>query len=104
MNYQQDNWSELLPIAQFSYNNAMHATTKESPFFANYGYNPTIVGEPIGNHTVAESSRILATGIKKLHLQMTRDIEFANLRMKSHYDKGHQEGPELKKGEKVYLL
>lgn len=104
VNYQQNNWSELLPVAQFAYNNAMHATTKESPFFANYGYNPTITGEPIGDHTVAESSRILVTEIKQLHLQMSRDIEFVNLRMKNYYDKNHKEGPELQKGEKVYLL
>ena len=26
-NYQQDNWSELLPLAEFAYNNAPNATT-----------------------------------------------------------------------------
>ena len=26
-NYQQDNWSELLPLAEFAYNNALSATT-----------------------------------------------------------------------------
>ncbi|KAJ5919015.1 Retrotransposon polyprotein [Penicillium verhagenii] len=98
VNYQQDDWAGLLPIAQFAYNNAMHATTKESPFFANYGYNPAIIGEPIGDHAVAESSRILAANIKQLHGQMARDIDFFNLRMKSHYDKSHKEGPTLEKG------
>jgi hypothetical protein len=39
-NYQQDNWSDLLPIAEFAYNNAPHSATQVSPFFANYGYNP----------------------------------------------------------------
>ena len=33
-NYQQDNWSSLLPSAEFSYNNALNATTGVSPFFA----------------------------------------------------------------------
>jgi len=37
-NYQQDNWSELLPLAEFAYNNALSATTGVSPFFANKGY------------------------------------------------------------------
>ena len=32
-NYQQDNWSELLPLAEFAYNNAPSATTGVSPFF-----------------------------------------------------------------------
>jgi IS30 family transposase len=33
-NYKQDNWSKLLPLAEFVYNNAPHATTGISPFFA----------------------------------------------------------------------
>ena len=41
-NYQQDNWSDLLPIAEFAYNNALNATMGISPFFANKGYHPSI--------------------------------------------------------------
>jgi len=41
-NYQQNNWSELLPLAEFSYNNAPSATTGVSPFFANKGYYPNL--------------------------------------------------------------
>jgi hypothetical protein len=36
--YEQDNWVELLPVAEFAYNNSVHATTRLTPFFANYGY------------------------------------------------------------------
>jgi len=42
-NYQQDNWSELLPLAEFAYNNAPSATTGVSPFFANKGYHPNLL-------------------------------------------------------------
>jgi len=45
-NYQQDNWSELLPLAEFAYNNAPSATTGVSPFFANKGYYPNIMIYP----------------------------------------------------------
>src|SRR5258708_19775580 len=38
-NYQQDNWAPLLPLVEFTYNNAASATTGISPFFANKGYH-----------------------------------------------------------------
>ena len=38
-NYQQDNWSKLLPLVKFDYNNAPSATTSISPFFANKEYH-----------------------------------------------------------------
>src|SRR3979490_535470 len=41
-NYQQNNWSDLLPIAEFAYNNTPNAMTGISPFFANKGYHPNI--------------------------------------------------------------
>ena len=45
-NYQQDNWSELLSLMEFAYNNAPSATTGVSPFFANKGYHPNITVHP----------------------------------------------------------
>ena len=41
-NYQQDNWSELLSLMEFAYNNALNATTGISPFFTNKGYHSNI--------------------------------------------------------------
>ena len=46
-NYQQDNWSKLLPFAEFAYNNTLSATTSVSPFFVNkeYHLNITVYSE-----------------------------------------------------------
>jgi hypothetical protein len=41
-NYQQDNWADLLLLAEFAYNNAPSATTGVSPFFTNKGYHPNL--------------------------------------------------------------
>jgi hypothetical protein len=41
-NYRQDNWVELLPLAEFAYNNAIHASTTMTPFWANYHYHPVM--------------------------------------------------------------
>ena len=40
VNYQQDNWNELLPMAEFGYNNGYQETIKTTPFYANYRINP----------------------------------------------------------------
>jgi len=42
-NYQQDNWSKLLPLVKFAYNNTLSAITGVSPFFANKGYHLNII-------------------------------------------------------------
>ena len=41
-NYQQDNWSKLLSLTEFAYNNVPSATTSVSLFFANKRYYPNI--------------------------------------------------------------
>jgi hypothetical protein len=38
-NYEQDNWEEMLPMAEYAYNNSVHSTLKMTPFFPNYGYH-----------------------------------------------------------------
>lgn len=35
--YQQDNWADWLPIAEFAANNLVSIVTKATTFFANYG-------------------------------------------------------------------
>jgi len=52
-NYQQDNWSELLPLMEFAYNNALSTTTSVFPFFANKRYHPNITVHP--KHDIASS-------------------------------------------------
>ena len=45
-NYQQNNWSKLLPLVEFVYNNALSATTSVSLFFANKEYHLNITVHP----------------------------------------------------------
>jgi hypothetical protein len=39
-NYQQNNWKQLLPIAEFCYNNTKSESTGVTLFYANFRYHP----------------------------------------------------------------
>ena len=75
-NYQQDNWSKLLPLAEFAYNNAPSATTGVSPFFANKGYYPNITVHP--EHDIASSrARNFAIDLDELQSTLKTEISAA---------------------------
>jgi hypothetical protein len=40
--YNQTNWEKNLPLAEYTYNSSLHASTKMTPFFALYGYDPPL--------------------------------------------------------------
>ena len=39
-NYEQNDWYEMLPLADYSYNNSVTTATQMSHFYANYGFHP----------------------------------------------------------------
>ncbi|MBW0555564.1 hypothetical protein O181_095279 [Austropuccinia psidii MF-1] len=41
VSYHQDEWHTWLTLAEFSYNNEEHPSTKQTPFFTIYGRNPS---------------------------------------------------------------
>jgi len=41
ISYEQDDWVNLLPMAEFAYNNSTTNAMDISPFYANYGFHPT---------------------------------------------------------------
>jgi hypothetical protein len=42
VNYLQYNWCDLLLLAEFTYNNTPHNSTRVIPFFANKEYHPVL--------------------------------------------------------------
>jgi hypothetical protein len=72
-NYQQDNWSSLLPLAKFTYNNTPSATTGVSPFFANKGYHPNLSVHPECDLTSA-CTRDFVIDLDELHQELCTQI------------------------------
>ena len=78
-NYQQDNWSKLLLLAEFAYNNAPSATTGVSPFFANKGYHLNITVHP--KRDIASSrARDFAVDLDELQSTLKAEISAAQQR------------------------
>ena len=43
VNWEQNDWARLLPMAEFAYNNAKNARTGHTPFELNCGYHPRVL-------------------------------------------------------------
>ena len=65
-NYQQDNWYQLLPLSEFTYNNAPSTTTKVTPFYANKGYHPNLTVHP-GRDLTSPQAQEFVTDLNELH-------------------------------------
>lgn len=104
INYQQDNWVRLLPVAQLAYNSAKTETTSVSPFFANYGFEPTVRHEPREFGFIAEAATVAVEQLQELHAELQKDIKFLSTRASIYYNRKRARGPTLKEGDKVYLL
>ena len=101
-NYQQDNWSSLLPLAEFSYNNALNATTGVSLFFANKGYDPAITIHP--EYELASSCAYqFVTDLSKLHEELWKAILSSQEQYQHSADKNRIPPLNFKVGDKVYI-
>jgi RNase H-like domain found in reverse transcriptase/Reverse transcriptase (RNA-dependent DNA polymerase)/Integrase zinc binding domain/Chromo (CHRromatin Organisation MOdifier) domain/Integrase core domain/Retroviral aspartyl protease len=105
--YQQENWCQLLPLAEFAYNNAQHASTKVSPFYANYGYHPRCTlrilhpnDKDLPTNPAAEN---LIEKLKTVHTELRKTLEIAQARYKEQYDSQVKPNPPFKVGDLVWL-
>src|SRR6266436_4874430 len=96
-NYQQDDWSSLLPLAEFTYNNAMNEMTGVSLFFANKGYHPSLVAEP--NVQVSSTgAQCFILDLDDLHAELKQSIVKAQECYQKYADEHRSPAPLLKIG------
>ena len=101
-NYQQDNWSELLPLAEFAYNNALSATTSVSPFFTNKGYHPNITVHPERN-IASSRAHDFAVDLDELQNTLKAEIFAAQQHYQKSTDARRSSAPDFKVGDKVFV-
>lgn len=103
VNHAQDNWVSLLPMAQVALNNAYTESTGTSPFFANFGKDPNLFMKPYENPEL-DAAMIAATQLKDIHNACGDQIKAAQKRTAAYLQDKRKMAPQLKKGDKVYLL
>jgi len=101
-NYQQDNWSKLLSLMKFAYNNAPSATTSVSPFFTNKRYHPNITVHP--KRDIASSrARDFAIDLDELQSILKAEISMAQQYYQKSTDVQCSPAPNFKVGDKVFV-
>jgi hypothetical protein len=104
--YQQDDWSNLLPYAEFVYNSAANNSTQMSPFFANYGYHPRCnlrLTAPQGHYSADSTAEVLIKRFSHIHSILKDNLQHAQDEYKEYYDRKAQAPPIFKVGDKVWL-
>jgi hypothetical protein len=87
VNYEQDNWVALLPMAQIAYNGSKNATIGMTPHFANYGKEIEIEQASLEIQKKSQQGEISAKKLKDLYKKLRLNLEFTNARMKECYNK-----------------
>ena len=106
-NYEQNDWFELLSLAEFAYNNAFQESTKMSPFFANYGFHPRFLAEsnspdpPRSSHA-APAAEEFASYLHEVHEHLVQNVKHAQDLQAKYYDAKHKP-VEFKPGDLVWL-
>lgn len=101
--YHQDDWANLLPLAEFVHNNATHSATGVTPFMATFGYNPRFDINLDYHRAESTVARIRAQDLKQVWEQMRIQITLANERAAKYFDNKHQAPPDIIAGSKVYI-
>jgi hypothetical protein len=102
-NYNQDDWVDWLPLAEFAYNNARQESTKMTPFYANYGYHPRFISqfESPANHA-APAATDFAFQLHEIHDHLVENVKSAQDSQARYYDAKH-ERIEFAPGDMVWL-
>ena len=103
VNYQQDDWVDLLPMAEFAYNNTLHSSTGVTPFFANAGFHPRF-NISIPTTSVNPSAEERAHLLEDLHRDLSLELNLASDRYKDQADRHRMSAPTFVVGDMVWLL
>ena len=102
-NYQQSDWLQLLPLAEFVYNNTPSSTTGVSLFYANKGYHPKMQLQVENNAWIMEADSFV-TDLRLVYNNLKRAIKDTQRRYQIPADKRRTPVPKIEVGDCVFIL
>jgi len=102
LDWEQENWVSLLPIAQLALNNHISSTTKVTPFFANYGRHPDLFRDPIPGIKSLEGQKAVKH-MQGLYQKCETNIRNMQQNIMIHENE-NRKNPQLKEGDRVFVL
>ena len=88
VNYEKNNWARLLPMAEFAYNNAKHASIGYTCFELNYGYHPCVsYEEDVDSHSRSKAADELTEKLRNLIATYRENLQHAQKMQKQAQDK-----------------
>ena len=102
VNKEQSDWVELLPMAEYAYNNSMTTATGLTPFYANYGFHPETTA-PRRTEVKNPASLAYAHWMTGTIEQNRKALEATRERMSLHANKRRADNPTYRVGDLVML-
>jgi len=101
-NYEQNDCASMLAMAEYAYNNSKHSSTKISPFYANYGFEPRTTW-PTDIRFKNPASELYGHYMTNIHTKLKERLIEAMESMKKNYNKKRKSVEPFAKGELVML-
>lgn len=100
--HQQDDWVDLLPMAEFAWNNTVNSSTGVTPFYADLKRHPTFTTLPSSNVQVPAADDY-AQRIHNVQEEVKSMLKIAHDQQKEFADRRRTEEVTYQVGDKVWL-
>ena len=103
VNFEQNDWARLVPMAEFAYNNAKNASTNFTSFKLNCGYHPQIsYKKDLDPLSKSKTAKELSSELRELMTICQQNLHHAQELQKRGHNKGVKPQSYVP-GEKVWL-